>query len=209
MTGLTLVDWAQVVSALGAMIAAIVAVIASFQSYESAKQNNETNEQMIRPRIAVYVESTKVAEKLIDLVVLNEGGGLARDICFSIKGEDLELNNQSEGIDKLSKLRVIKHGITMLPSKNSRRYFILSADSCYEKLLKNKTEVGVRYTDITGKKKYNDSFLLDFVSLSDSSWTTDKDKALKVISNELPEISKSLNSIKQTVEKPSSEGRLW
>ncbi len=209
MTGLTLVDWAQVVSALGAMIAAIVAVIASFQSYESAKQNNETNEQMIRPRIAVYVESTKVAEKLIDLVVLNEGGGLARDICFSIKGEDLELNNQSEGIDKLSKLRVIKHGITMLPSKNSRRYFILSADSCYEKLLKNKTEVGVRYTDITGKKKYNDSFLLDFVSLSDSSWTTDKDKALKVISNELPEISKSLNSIKQTIEKPSSEGRLW
>lgn len=178
------------------MIAAIVAVIAAFQSYRSAKQNNETNEQMIRPRLAVYVESTEAAKNFIDIVVLNEGGGLARDICFSIKGEDLELNCQSEGIDNLSKLRVIKHGINMLPSKNKRRYFILSAVGCYEKLLKNKTEIEVHYTDITGKKKYSDSFLLDFASLSDSSWTTDKDRAFKVISNELPKISKSLNSTK-------------
>lgn len=190
-------DWAEIISAIGTMIAAIVAVIAAFQSYRSAKQNNETNKQMIRPRLAVYVESTEAAKSFIDIVVLNEGGGLARDICFSIKGEDLELNCQSEGIDKLSKLRVIKHGITMLPSKNKRRYFILSAVGCYEKLLKNKTEVGVYYTDITGKKKYSDSFLLDFASLSDSSWTTDKDEAFKVISNELPKISKGLNSIKK------------
>lgn len=189
-------DWAEIISAIGTMIAAIVAVIAAFQSYRSAKQNNDTNEQMIRPRLAVYVESTEVLKSFIDIVVLNEGGGLARDICFSIKGEDLELNCQSEGIDKLSKLRVIKHGITMLPSKNKRRYFILSAVGCYKKLLKNKTEVGVHYTDITGKKKYSDSFLLDFASLSDSSWTTDKDEAFKVISNELPKISKGLNFIK-------------
>lgn len=189
-------DWAEIISAIGTMIAAIVAVIAAFQSYRSAKQNNDTNEQMIRPRLAVYVESTEVVKSFIDVVVLNEGGGLARDICFSIKGEDLELNCQSEGIDKLSKLRVIKHGITMLPSKNKRRYFILSAVGCYKKLLKNKTEVGVHYTDITGKKKYSDSFLLDFASLSDSSWTTDKDEAFKVISNELPKISKGLNFIK-------------
>lgn len=189
-------DWAEIISAIGTMIAAIVAVIAAFQSYRSAKQNNDTNEQMIRPRLAVYVESTEVVKSFIDIVVLNEGGGLARDICFSIKGEDLELNCQSEGIDKLSKLRVIKHGITMLPSKNKRRYFILSAVGCYKKLLKNKTEVGVHYTDITGKKKYSDSFLLDFASLSYSSWTTDKDEAFKVISNELPKISKGLNSIK-------------
>ena len=189
-------DWVEIISAIGTMIAAIVAVIAAFQSYRSAKQNNDTNEQMIRSRLAVYVESTEVAKSFIDIVVLNEGGGLARDICFLIKGEDLELNCQSEGIDKLSKLRVIKHGITMLPSKNKRRYFILSAVGCYEKLLKNKTEVGVHYTDITGKKKYSDSFLLDFASLSDSSWTTDKDEAFKVISNALPKISKGLNSIK-------------
>ena len=189
-------DWAEIISAIGTMIAAIVAVIAAFQSYRSAKQNNDTNEQMIRPRLAVYVESTEVVKSFIDIVVLNEGGGLALDIWFSIKGEDLELNYQSEGIDKLSKLRVIKHGITMLPSKNKRRYFILSAVGCYKKLLKNKTEVGVHYTDITGKKKYSDSFLLDFASLSDSSWTTDKDEAFKVISNELPKISKGLNFIK-------------
>lgn len=201
-------DWAEIISAIGTMIAAIVAVIAAFQSYRSAEQNNETNEQMIRPRVAVYVESTEASKNLIDIVVLNEGGGLARNICFSIKGEDLELNCQSEGIDKLSKLRVIKHGIAMLPSKGKRRYFIVSAIGCYEKLLKNKTEIEVNYTDVTGKKKYSDSFLLDFASLSDSGWTTDKDKALKVISNELPKISKSLNSIKETTEKFSSERQL-
>ena len=203
-------DWAEIISAIGTMIAAIVAVIAAFQSYRSAKQNNETNEQMIRPRVVVYLDSAKAGINFIDMIILNEGGGLARNIKFSIEGEDMELEYQQKDVKKLSDLVVIKNGMSILPSRERRKYFLLSikGNDCYKALLKRRTELNVSYTDITGKKKYSDSFLLDFANLPYSDWTTSKDEAFKVISKELPIISKSLNSIKETTEKFSSERQL-
>jgi hypothetical protein len=192
------------------MIAAIVAVIAAFQSYRSAEQNNETNEQMIRPRVVVYLDSAKAGVNFIDMIILNEGGGLARNIKFSIEGEDMELEYQQKDVKKLSDLVVIKNGMSILPSRERRKYFLLSikGNDCYKALLKRRTELNVSYTDITGKKKYSDSFLLDFANLPYSDCTTSKDEAFKVISKELPIISKSLNSIKETTEKFSSERQL-
>ncbi len=203
-------DWAEIISAIGTMIAAIVAVIAAFQSYRSAEQNNETNEQMIRPRVVVYLDSAKAGVNFIDMIILNEGGGLARNIKFSIEGEDMELEYQQKDVKKLSDLVVIKNGMSILPSRERRKYFLLSikGNDCYKALLKRRTELNVSYTDITGKKKYSDSFLLDFANLPYSDWTTSKDEAFKVISEELPTISKSLNSIKETTEKFSSERQL-
>ena len=203
-------DWAEIISAIGTMIAAIVAVIAAFQSYRSAEQNNETNEQIIRPRVVVYLDSAKAGVNFIDMIILNEGGGLARNIKFSIEGEDMELEYQQKDVKKLSDLVVIKNGMSILPSRERRKYFLLSikGNDRYKALLKRRTELNVSYTDITGKKKYSDSFLLDFANLPYSDWTTSKDEAFKVISEELPIISKSLNSIKETTEKFSSERQL-
>ncbi len=203
-------DWAEIISAIGTMIAAIVAVIAAFQSYRSAERNNETNEQMIRPRVVVYLDSAKAGVNFIDMIILNEGGGLARNIKFSIEGEDMELEYQQKDVKKLSDLVVIKNGMSILPSRERRKYFLLSikGNDRYKALLKRRTELNVSYTDITGKKKYSGSFLLDFANLPYSDWTTSKDEAFKVISEELPTISKSLNSIKETTEKFSSERQL-
>ena len=85
----TLTDWAQIISAVGTMMAAIVAVVAAIQSYRSARQSNETNEQMIRPRVIVYVENSKQDISFIDLIICNEGGGFARDITFNTTGDPI------------------------------------------------------------------------------------------------------------------------
>lgn len=178
-------DITQITSAIGTMIAAIVAVVAAVQSYRSAKQNNETNEQMIRPRVVVTVRSTKAAKNFIELVVLNDGGGLARDIKLRVLKDDLELMHQKPDVTAMSDLRVFKRGIAILPSGGEREYFILSVAGIYEEILKKQSTVAVQYKDATGKKHYNDEFVLDFASLSESHWTTEEMKAPKTIADEL------------------------
>ena len=122
-------DWAQIISAVGAMTAAIVAVIAAIQSYRSAKQYNDTNEHMIRPRVVVYVENSLHNIAYLDLVILNEGGGLARDINLVVSGDEPSLRFSDNTDKPLSSLDAIKHGITVLPARSSRSYFMMSSDT--------------------------------------------------------------------------------
>ena len=67
----------------------------------------------------------------------------------------MELEYQQKNVKKLSDLVVIKNGMSILPSRERRKYFLLSikGNDRYKALLKRRTELNVSYTDITGKKK--------------------------------------------------------
>ena len=146
-------DIAQIISAAGTMIAAIVAVIAAVQSYRSAKKNNETNEQMIRPRVVVLVRSTEAAKNFIDLVVMNDGGGVARNIKLRVNQDDLELTHQFNGQKTMSDLKVFKNGIATLPAGTERKYYILSLVGQYEKrILEKESIINISYSDANRKK---------------------------------------------------------
>ena len=181
-------DFAQIFSAIGTMIAAIVAVIAAAHSYRSARENNETNEQMIRPRVVVYVDNSNYEIAFMDLVVLNEGGGLARDIQFTISGDDLPVSF-SDGSDKnLSDFEVIKKGIKVLPAKSSRSYFVLSTIGQIDKILALDSYVTIRYSDSSGTKKYEDKFSLDFASLPKMRFKKEEAVNQKKIAGEIKKI---------------------
>lgn len=191
-------DWAQIISAVGAMTAAIVAVIAAIQSYGSAKQNNETNEQMIRPRVVVYVENSLHNIAYLDLVILNEGGGLARDINLVVNGDEPSLRFSDNTDKSLSSLDAIKHGITVLPARSSRSYFMMSSDTKDDtkKILDLKTDVSISYTDSTNKKKYQDIFRLDFKSLPKMRLVDKAESDRKKIIAEMKNITKALEDKK-------------
>lgn len=185
-------DWAQVIAAIGTMVAAIVAVVAAIQSYRSSKQNNETNEQMVRPRVVVYVESSKNSISFIDLVIYNEGGGFARNVQFSIRGDDLPMSF-SDGKDKhLSDFDVIKNGIQIMPAKSTRRYFILSMIGQVDEVQAKKCDIKVAYTNSTGDKTYSDSFILDFMSLPKMQFTDKGTSDQKKLADETEKIRKVL-----------------
>lgn len=193
---MTLTDWAQIIGAIGTMAAAIVAVIAAIQSFRSAKQNNETNEQMIRPRVVVYVESSKHDIAFIDLVVLNEGGGLARDIKFTISGDDPPMSF-SDGTDKhLSDFDVISKGIKVLPARTSRSYFVLSTIGQIDEILALNSHITVEYTDSSHTKEYSDTFDLDFVSLPKMKFVEKEISNQKKLVDEIGKIRKTLETRK-------------
>jgi hypothetical protein len=190
-----LANWAQIVGAIGTLVAAIVAVIAARQSYKSAQENSKTHEQMIRPRVALSIQSTKASKNFIDIVITNHGGTLARNIRFKVRGDDLELNHQQEGHETLSKLQVFQKGIKLLAPNEERRYYILSLIGRYEDLMTRKTSVNVSYATDEGRY-YTESFPLDFSGFSDSRWTDDNMKAPKNIADELKAIRKILEKRK-------------
>jgi hypothetical protein len=186
-----LANWAQIVSAIGTLIAAIVAVIAARQSYKSSQENSKTHEQMIRPRVAISIQSTKANKNFIDVVISNHGSTIARNIKFKIEGDDLELDYQQEGHEILSKLQVFQKGIKLLAPGEERRYYILSLVGRYENLMTKETSIAASYVADEGRV-YDDSFALDFSSFSDSSWTDENMKAPKNIADELKAIRKIL-----------------
>lgn len=192
MAQITPADWAQIVAAIGTMIAAIVAVVAAFQSYRSSKQNNDTNEQMIRPRIVVYVDNSQANISFVDLVVYNEGGGLARDIKFKIKGDDPPVSFSNGKNSCLSDFEVIKDGIKVLPTKSSRRYFVLSTVGQIDEILALKCRIEVSYANSSHDKIYKDSFELDFISLPKMKFANKELSNQKKIVSEIEKIRKAL-----------------
>lgn len=193
---ITTSDWAQILSATGTLIAAIVAVVAALQSYRSAKQSNETNEQLTRPRVVVYADNSKYEISYIDLVIFNEGGGLARNIEFTVSGDDPPVSF-SDGKNKhLSDLDVITKGIKVLPAKSSRSYFVLSTLGQVEEIMALNSHIGITYTNSSGTKKYNDTFSLDFTSLPKMRFTEKEVSQQKKLTQEVEKIRRVLEKKK-------------
>jgi hypothetical protein len=188
-------DWAQIVSALATLATAIVAVIAARQSRESAKENRLTTEEMARPRVSIYVQSTEASKQLIDLIILNSGQSSARDISFKIVGDDLKLDHHGPNDNTLKKLRVIKNGIKLLEPSGIRKYYILSLINRYESLQESSSKIKVSYSGGPTKKRYTETFALDFGSLSESGWTTNEDRVGRDTVDELRKINRNLEAI--------------
>lgn len=192
MADLSTTEWAQIVSALGTMIAAIVAVIAAIVSYRSAKQNNETNEQMVRPRVMAYIESDVTSVQIINLIIRNDGGGLARNVELGLGGDDIQVENWVSKNELLSGHVLFHSGIEVLPSHSERKYSILSLVGQYEQLLTKQFTIKLKYVDSTKRKKYTESYRLDFASLPSGKWSNADTKAPATIATEIQKIRKIL-----------------
>lgn len=197
MNGISTTEWTQIVSAVGTMIAAIVAVVAAIASYRSAKQNNETNEQMVRPRVVVYVESDTTSIQIINLVVRNDGGGLARSVTLSLDGDDIDVEEWVSKNNSLSGHVLFQSGIEVLPSHSENKYSLLSLIGQYEQLLAKRTLVKLKYTDSTKRKTYSDSYALDFASLPSGKWSNSDTKAPATIASEIQKIRRIIEKSKK------------
>lgn len=193
-TGLSAADWAQIIAAIGTVVAAAMAVYAAVQSRRSSRENRILNDSMTRPRISIFVQSTAAAKNFIDLIVSNDGHGLARNISFKVEGDDLDLDHQLPHLNKLSQLRVIQQGIKTLSPGDRRNYYILSVIGKYEEIMEKQTTIHVEYEGDSKREPYKDSFVLDFSSLSESGWRSEDERALANITNELKKIAKGINN---------------
>lgn len=169
-------------------------LITAYYAYQTRKSTiimERANESSLRPIINIFIQSTEASKNIIELIVKNEGNRSARNISFTLASEDLELNQQQPQYDKLSKLRFMKSGISLLGPHSQREYALLSVAGIYEEVCKKQIVICIDYKSDSGKL-YSDSFALDFASLSESRWANDAMKSHETITKELPKIRTAL-----------------
>jgi hypothetical protein len=197
---MNIADWSGIISAGAAAVAAIMAVVAAFQSHKAAKESRETNEQLIRPHISVYIQQSKTAPmSFVDIVVKNDGGGVARNIKFDVDDDGVELNTQFSNKTKISELNFIKDGMELLSQGEQRTYLLIRIRNSehYKELFEKNVIVKVKYSSSRGKKRYNEEFRLDFNSLPEIELSDENVKAPKNIVKELKSINKHFDYLQK------------
>lgn len=139
----------------------------AWQTRKTVKAMNETNEANNRPVVSVVVTNdSPQGVTIINLDIRNSGNGLARNIRFSVEGDELRLTEMTATERTLRDVPLLKGGIKVLAPQESRRTWLLSSIDRTEELLAKNITVEVQYENADHSKKYTDEFLLDFHSLN-------------------------------------------
>jgi hypothetical protein len=173
------------------LTAALVLITAYYalQTRKTVKAMEEANELQNRPVICISIWDRKESISFLDFVVTNSGKGLARNISFSVVGENILLKEIGGKKEKLSDFRVIKNGIKNIAPGETRRYWFMSVIGRIDEIQKADVKVKVTYYGIDGKHKYDDIFDLDFLSLPEYQLGDDP---LYKMSSELEKIRREL-----------------
>jgi len=154
------------IEALTSILILITAYYA-WQTGKTVKIMEETNEANNRPVVSVALSNNGpqgISE--INLEILNSGNGLARDIKFTVQGDELKLTNPTKTERTLADVTFLKNGIKALAPKEVRQTWVLSAIGRTDELLSKTVAIGVKYKNSNYSKEYEDEFELDFHSLN-------------------------------------------
>ena len=139
----------------------------AWQTRKTVKTMNDTNEANNRPVVSVALTNdSPQGITVINLDILNSGNGLARNIKFTVEGDELKLTETTDKERSLSDVSLLKNGTKALAPRESRRTWLLSSIDRTEELLSKDITVIVKYEKSDYSKKYSDRFSLDFHSLN-------------------------------------------
>ena len=147
-----------------------------------------------RPKVAVYVEPSKIHINLIELVVRNDGNGPARDITFEVVPSENCNKNCLEILKEIKSLGFVKKGIAYLsPGQEIRSYLI---NLCKKENIIYSTQffTKVKYTDIDKNEKFSDQHSIDFGMLEGLKVLGDD--PLTSMSNNLKDINNVMNNMR-------------
>lgn len=147
-------------------ILVLVTAYYAWQTRRTVKAMEDANEANNRPVVSVSVINDRPqGVSFIDFVVLNSGNGLAKDIIFSVSGDELEVESIGSRKRTLATVSMLQNGIKTLAPGELRRTWLLSAINRTDELLAKNVSVQVKYKNADRKKSYEDKFILDFASL--------------------------------------------
>lgn len=169
----------------GALV--LITAYYAWQTKQTVDLMRKSEKERLRPRIVVFLEQREEWLNLVDLVIANQGQGLAKEIIFELRG-DIKLISDNK---KLSQLMIIKNGIKDFPSQKILKLPLVSLVGRLDELENKNLKIFVNYKDEGKIKNYSDTFALDFKSLIES----------QLGSPPIYKISKSIEKIANSIEK--------
>lgn len=142
---------------------ALVAITAfyAWQTRKTVLIMKQTEDARYRPRVTLYIQQREDWVNFIDLFIVNNGEGSAKDVRFTIE-KDLELLNKDS---HLSQVQIIKNGLSILTPKQVLKLPLLTLIGRVSELKNYSSKVSIAYSDNEGSKSYVDEVILDFKGL--------------------------------------------
>lgn len=145
----------------------VVTAFYAWQTYKTVNVMESANEANSRPVISVsVVNDSPEGVSFVYLIIRNTGKGLARNISFSISGDELKVENLGERERTFADIGMLKNGIKVLAPSELRRTWLLSTIGRVDEILSKEVKISVDYSNADLSKRYKDEFVLDFASLT-------------------------------------------
>ncbi len=174
------------------LVLVLITAYYAWQTRRTVRAMEDANEANNRPVVSVSVINDRPqGVSFIDFVVRNSGNGLAKDVTFSVSGDELEVENIGARKRTLATVSMLQNGIKTLAPGEARRTWLLSAINRTDELLVKIVKVFVTYKNADRTKSYEDEFVLDFASLP----------RIQLGHDPIDNIDKEIEKIRKTLEK--------
>jgi len=169
-----------------------------------AVETKRLGQIQVEPRVSIRADLNR-RTAIYELVVSNEGLGVAKNIQCEFEGDKSKFRSTRSGggFPMVDELHFIRHGIEQLESRQVYRYFIGGAISEEIKsALESPWVFRLKYENLYGETR-QDTQVVEF-SLYTGSYTTqdDTEVRLREISTHLRDISSNVSQIHKTLNKP-------
>ena len=157
---------------IAALATVCIAILTMFLAFETSAlrklqldQVQQLQKDARKPNVVIYIESAPVTMQFMNVRILNNGSGMARNIKFNFDNK-LDDNDVFSFVEeKASSLVMIRDGIAALGVGESRVSFLFSFLDLRKKfegkIFDYFAEVSIEYEDILGEK-YTDKTYINF-----------------------------------------------
>lgn len=131
-------------------VVAASTVVYAVLTWKLVKETKMIRKFQIKPDVRIYFERGEANDKLLFIIVENQGFGAALNVKFRVI-KNLK-SYPGEYFDIVGK-GVFKHGIVSLYPNQKHRYFVLAIEKAnYDKVIEESLIIKTTYQDITNKK---------------------------------------------------------
>lgn len=157
-------DLGQVLMVVFTGVVALSTVVYAVLTWKLVAETRTMRESQTEPRVSIRVESDLTGDPGYELVIRNEGQGVARNVSFKFEGDpsyfrNSWLINKPPAVDELP---VIVDGLDYLEPKQTYRFPLGTVtQEEFGRAVGNPWIFHTRYESIQGKRK-SDKYVIDF-----------------------------------------------
>ena len=157
-------DLGQVLMVVFTGVVALSTVVYAVLTGRLVAETRTMRESQTEPRVSIRVESDLTGAPGYELVIRNEGQGVARKISFEFEGDPSYfrsswLTKKPPAVDELP---VITGGLDYLEPKQTYRFYLGNvSEGEFARAVGNPWTFRTRYESIQGKRK-SDTYVIDF-----------------------------------------------
>ena len=161
-------DLGQVLMVVFTGVVALSTVVYAVLTWRLVTETRRMREVQTEPRVSIRIEADRTGLLGYELVIQNEGQGLAKNVRFEFEGDPSYFRNSwvNRRPPAVNDLPIIKNGLDYLEPNQSYRFPLGTVSSEeFERAIEAPWTFRIHYESLYGKRK-SDTYVVDFSQFS-------------------------------------------